>query len=216
MALIMVVEDEIPINKLINKNLTLVGHTCVSVFDGESVFDEIEKQQFDLIILDIMLPKMDGFEVIELIREIPVIFLTSKSSLNDKIKGLKSGADDYIVKPFEMLELIARVEVVLRRTQKNLTEFLFKNVLVNFESRQVYLDNIPVECTPKEFDLLEVLIINRNIALSREKLLEQGWGYDYEGDTRTVDVHIQRIRRKLNLEDTIKTVYKTGYRLELK
>lgn len=163
-----------------------------------------------------MLPKIDGFEVFQFVKDIPTIFLTAKDSLSDKLKGLTIGADDYIIKPFEMLELIARVNIVLRRTKKESTFFSIDSMKVDFKSRQVFLDNLIVECTPKEYDLLEVLIKNRNIALSREKLLELAWGYDYEGDTRTVDVHIQKIRKKLNLEERIKTVYKLGYRLEVK
>lgn len=216
MASILIVEDEKPINNLIVKNLQLVGHNCSSVFDGKEAIDILKNECYDLIILDIMLPKIDGFEVFQFVKDIPTIFLTAKDSLSDKLKGLTIGADDYIIKPFEMLELIARVNIVLRRTKKESTFFSIDSMKVDFKSRQVFLDNFIVECTPKEYDLLEVLIKNRNIALSREKLLELAWGYDYEGDTRTVDVHIQKIRKKLNLEERIKTVYKLGYRLEVK
>lgn len=125
------------------------------------------------------------------------------------------GADDYLTKPFEMLELLARVDAVLRRTKKEDKSFAFDNVIIRFDSRQVLLNGEVVDCTPKEYDLLEALVLNRNIALSREKLLSLAWGYDYEGDTRTVDVHIQKLRKKLGLEERIKTVYKLGYRLEV-
>ena len=216
MALILVVEDEAPINELISKNLKLVGHTSISVYDGESVLNMLEKYDFDLILLDVMLPKMNGFEVMDRVCKIPVIFLTSKNALQDRVKGLRMGADDYIVKPFEMLELLARVDAVLRRTNKNNKTFEIEDVCVDMEGHQIYFRNELVECTPKEFELLEVLILNRNIALSREKLLELAWGYDYGGDTRTVDVHIQKLRKKLSLENHIKTVYKMGYRLEVK
>jgi DNA-binding response OmpR family regulator len=217
MALILIVEDEVPINILINRNLKLVGHECVSVYDGEAVLEMIQKYTFDLILLDIMLPKMDGYEVLEIVKEmnIPVIFLTSKSSLSDRVKGLTLGADDYIVKPFEMLELQARVEAVLRRTNKEQKFFILNNVRVDLDGRQAFLNNELVDITPQEFDLLVVLIRNRNIALSREKLLELAWGYDFEGDTRTVDVHITKLRKKLGLDNYIKTVYKLGYRLEV-
>ena len=217
MALILIVEDEMPINILINRNLKLVGHECVSVYDGEAVLEIIQKYTFDLILLDIMLPKMNGYEVLETVKEmdIPVIFLTSKSSLSDRVKGLTLGADDYIVKPFEMLELQARVEAVLRRTNKGQKFFVLNNVRVDLDGRQAFLNNELVDITPQEFDLLVVLIRNRNIALSREKLLELAWGYDFEGDTRTVDVHITKLRKKLGLDNYIKTVYKLGYRLEV-
>lgn len=197
MALILIVEDEMPINILINRNLKLVGHECISVYDGEGVLEIIQRYTFDLILLDIMLPKMNGYEVLETVKEmdIPVIFLTSKSSLSDRVKGLTLGADDYIVKPFEMLELQARVEAVLRRTNKEQKFFVLNNVRVDLDGRQAFLNNKLVDITPQEFDLLVVLIRNRNIALSRDKLLELAWGYDFEGDTRTVDVHITKLRK---------------------
>jgi len=218
MARILIVEDEKAINTLIKKNLELVGHTCVSAFDGETVFDEMEKIAFDLVLLDIMLPKLDGFQVIqEIIEEdIPVIFLTARGNIQDKIKGLRLGADDYIVKPFDMLELQTRIETVLRRTNKADKSFSLGNVKVNFSSRQVFCDDTLIDFSPQEFSLIETLIKNRNIALSRDKLLSIAWGYDYGGDTRTVDVHIHSIRKKLGWEDIIKTVYKLGYRLEVK
>ena len=216
MAQILIVEDEKTINSLIKKNLELVGHTCVSVFDGEAVFDEIEKQSFDLVLLDIMLPKLDGFQVIEELREnIPVIFLTAKSAIEDRVKGLNLGADDYIVKPFDMLELQARVETVLRRINKADVSFSLGDVHVDLLSQQVFLEGKQIEFSPKEFALIETLIKNRNIALSRDKLLELAWGYEYGGDTRTVDVHVHAVRKKLGWESVIKTVYKLGYRLEV-
>jgi len=210
------VEDEKAINNLIKKNLELVGHKCISVFDGEAVFDAICGQQFDLILLDIMLPKLDGFQVIEELTEsIPVIFLTARSTVEDRVKGLKLGADDYIVKPFDMLELQARIDTVLRRFNKADTSFSLLNVKVDLAGQQVYCKDEVVDITPKEFLLIEALIKNRNITLSRDKLLEIAWGYDFGGDTRTVDVHIHAIRKKLNWEKVIKTVYKSGYRLEV-
>jgi DNA-binding response OmpR family regulator len=215
MAYILIVEDEKPINNLIRKNLEKVGHTCHSVFDGETALAEIAAQEFDLILLDIMLPKLDGFEVMRKIDFTPVIFLTARGAVEDRVKGLKLGADDYIVKPFDMLELTTRVEVVLRRTQKSDNAFTLGDVKVDFPANQVFLKNALVSFTPQEFLLIEALIKNRNIALSRDKLLEIAWGYDYGGDTRTVDVHIHNIRKKLGWEDVIKTVFKLGYRLEV-
>jgi len=210
----LIVEDELPIHELIRRNLQSVGHECRSAFDGREALDALAGGGIDLVLLDILLPEMDGFEVMRRIRGTPVIFLTARSGLADKVKGLSLGADDYLVKPFEMLELLARVDAVLRRTQKAGAPFELDGVRVEFESRQVFVHGRPVECAPKEFDLLETLIRNRNIALSRDKLLELAWGYDFAGDSRTVDVHIQKLRKKLSWEHRIKTVYKVGYRLE--
>lgn len=214
MAFILIVEDEAVINELVKRNLQLVGHQCHSVFDGKTAVSEIRRQSYDLMILDIMLPGFDGFEVIKQANKVPTIFLTAKNSLPDRIKGFSMGADDYLTKPFEILELLARVEAVLRRTQKTESSFEAGDVKIDFSSHQIFHNGQLVECTPKEYELLEVLVNNRNIALSREKLLGLVWGYDFEGDTRTVDVHIQKLRKKLGWGDRIKTVYKLGYRLE--
>ncbi|MCL2366835.1 MAG: response regulator transcription factor [Oscillospiraceae bacterium] len=216
MAKILIAEDEHAINTLIKKNLTLVGHSCVCVFDGEAVFDALEAHSFDLILLDIMMPKMDGFQVLEaLIERIPVIFLTARSAIDDRVKGLRLGADDYIVKPFDMLELQARIETVLRRFNKADTTFTLADVKIDMAGQQVFKGESFVELSPKEFLLIETFVKNRNIALSRDKLLEMVWGYDFYGDTRTVDVHVHSLRKKLGWEHMIKTVYKTGYRLEV-
>lgn len=215
MAEILIVEDELSINELIRRNLNLTGHHCTQAFDGLSAVNLLENGNFDLIVLDVMLPKLSGYHVFERVSGTPTIFLTAKSELSDKLKGLAMGADDYLTKPFQMLELAARVEAVLRRTKKADTGFTLGDLRCDFERHQVFLNETPVECTPKEYELLEVLIKNRNIALSREKLLDMVWGYDFEGGTRTVDVHIQRLRHKLHLENRIKTVYKLGYRLEV-
>ncbi|MCL2169824.1 MAG: response regulator transcription factor [Defluviitaleaceae bacterium] len=217
MAKILIVEDEKAINNLIRKNLEAIGHDCTSVFDGEAVFDALEVQDFDLIILDIMLPKLDGFEVMEhLKREVPVIYLTARAGVDDRVKGLKLGADDYITKPFHMLELLARVEVVLRRAHKADKSFTLGDVHVDLHGRLVYFKDGLIDFTPQEYSLIETFIKNRNIALSRDKLLEIAWGYEFGGDTRTVDAHISRIRKKLHWDNVIKTVYKLGYRLEVK
>ena len=215
MANILIIEDEKAINNLIQKNLHLVGHQCYSMFDGIDADKIIREKNIDLAILDIMLPKIDGYHVYENINFIPVIFLTAKDSLQDKVKGLTLGADDYIVKPFEMVELIARVEAVLRRVKKADDFFEFKNIKIDFSKHLIYKNGNSIECTPKEFELFKVLVKNRNIAMSREKLLELAWEFDFEGDTRTVDVHIQKLRKKLDLTEQIKTVYKLGYRLEI-
>ena len=215
MARILIVEDEYPINNLISKNLTLIGHECLSAYDGLNAIELIRGVSLDLVILDVMLPGLSGFDLIKLVGNVPVIFLTAKSGLEDRLKGLSLGADDYIVKPFSMQELLARVSVVLRRTKRDETIISFDGLTVDMGSRKVFRGDQKINLTPKEYALLEVLITNRNLALSREKLISMVWTYDYEGDTRTVDVHIQQLRQKLGLKERIKTIYKVGYRFEL-
>ena len=214
-AKILIVEDEKAINDLVKFNLELVGHDCYQVFDGETGLEEALKSKYDLIILDVMLPKYSGFEIMESIEDTPVIFVTAKSASEDKIKGLRLGADDYITKPFDIIELVERVKAVLRRTKADAKTFAFDDIRIEFDNSRVFKSGVEVELKPKEFDLLEALINNRNLALSREKLLKLVWDFDYEGDSRTVDVHIQRIRQKLGISDRIQTVYKTGYRFEI-
>lgn len=176
----------------------------------------IIKGNYDLILLDVMLPGKDGFEIIEEIRgrEVPVIFLTAKSDVNDKVRGLRSGADDYIAKPFEAIELLARVEAVLRRAHKNENVLKFRNIVADLDGRQVTLDGKPVTLTPREFSLLVFFMQNVNMAISREQLLSAVWGYSYMGENRTVDVHINLLRKKLGLHGALVTIPKVGYRLE--
>lgn len=214
MAIILVVEDEKAISELLRRNLSLVGHECMQAYSGEEALSMMEAKSFDLVILDIMLPKMSGWDVMKHI-SVPVIILTARGALSERVQGLTSGADDYIVKPFETLELLARVAAVLRRTQKNEKTFTLEEITIDLASRKVLSGGEGIDLTPQEFELLEALIVNRNIALSREKLLEIAWGFDYFGDTRTVDVHIQKLRKKLGWEDHIRTVHKVGYRLEI-
>ncbi len=215
MAKILIAEDEKAINDLIKLNLELVGHECRQVFDGERALDEALSGNYDLILLDVMLPRLSGFEIITEIEGTPVIFVTAKAGIHDRLTGLKLGADDYIVKPFEILELVERVKAVLRRTMGESKCFEFDDIRVEFDTRRVYKGGGEVVLKPKEFDLLEAFINNRNLALSREKLIRLVWNFDYEGDTRTVDVHVQRLRQKLGISDRLQTVYKTGYRLEV-
>ncbi len=214
---VLIVEDDEPISNLIKLNLNMVGYECTQVFSGSDVFPLIKKKSFDLIILDIMLPGEDGFSLIKKISplNIPVIFLTAKNTINDKVLALKSGGDDYIVKPFESIELIARIEAVLRRYSKNSTYLTIKDIIIQEKERVVIKNNTPINLTLKKFELLLMLTKNKNIALSRDYLLEKIWGYEYIGETRTVDTHIQKIRSKLDLFDILKTVYKIGYRLEV-
>lgn len=214
MARILIAEDERAINDLIKFNLELVGHKCSQIFDGEAALELALGEKFDLLILDVMLPGLSGFEIIGRI-DTPVIFVTARASVEDRLCGLKLGADDYIVKPFEILELVERVKAVLRRTKGEVTFFEFDDIRVEFDTRRVYKSGEEVILKPKEFELLSALVTNRNLALSREKLIELVWDFDYEGDTRTVDVHIQKLRQKLGIAERLKTVYKTGYRLEI-
>lgn len=217
MRKILIVDDEEKIRELIRMNLELAGYKCDEAEDGEIALKKLNKFSPDLALLDIMLPKKNGYEIAQsfIKQNVPIIFLTAKDSVTDKVKGLKLGADDYIVKPFESMELLARIEVVLRRTGKFSDVFEYRNIKVDFAKREVFKNNEKIEMTAQEFELLKVLIQNKNLALSREKLLESAWGYDYYGDTRTVDIHIQRLRKKLSWDDIIVTVYKYGYRLEI-
>lgn len=217
MRKILIVDDEEKIRELIRMNLELAGYKCDEAEDGEMALEKLNKFGPDLALLDIMLPKKNGYEIAQsfIKQNVPIIFLTAKDSVTDKVKGLKLGADDYIVKPFESMELLARIEVVLRRTGKFSDIFEYRNIKVDFAKREVFKNNEKIEMTAQEFELLKVLIQNKNLALSREKLLESAWGYDYYGDTRTVDMHIQRLRKKLSWDDIIVTFYKYGYRLEI-
>ncbi len=214
---ILIVEDDEAISGLLCQDLGDEGYKCTCAYDGRQAADLLEENTcFDLVLLDIMLPKIDGYELIEYIRpmNIPVIFLTAKGTVKDKIHGLKLGADDYIVKPFQSGEVLARIEAVLRRFGKTSSRLSFANVIVDLCSRKVFQDSSEIDLTAKEFDLLTELIRNKNIALYREKLYEKVWNEPYFGDTRTLDTHIQRLRKKLNWETYIKTVFRIGYRLE--
>ena len=213
---ILIVEDDEAISNLIKINLNMVGYKSQQVFDGLEAFNLLKKEAFDLILMDIMLPSMDGFELMEKIKDlnIPVIFLTAKNGLADKVTGLKSGAEDYIIKPFETVELLARIEIVLRRYSKNSNCIEFKNLKIYEDERIIKKVDEVIELTLKEFELMLLLVKNKNMAISREYLLEKIWGYEYMGETRTIDAHIQKIRKKLDITDNIKTVYKIGYRLE--
>lgn len=217
MAEILIVEDEELINNLIKENLVLAGHHCIQVYDGGKALELLQREKFDLILLDLMLPGCSGYDILPACGDMPVIILTARDGTYDKVKGLNQGAEDYIVKPFDMLELIARVNVVLRRNAGDKKEvFSLGELCVDLQSHQVLLDGKEVALTLKEYELLEYFIRNQNIALTREQLIDKVWGYDYEGDTRTVDVHVATLRRKLNLGSCLKTVYKLGYRLEVR
>ncbi|MBE5946602.1 MAG: response regulator transcription factor [Lachnospiraceae bacterium] len=216
MIKILTVEDDKPISDLIKLNLTAAGYDCTCAYDGMSAADMLEENSFDLILLDIMLPKVDGYELLEYIKplKIPVIFLTAKSDINDRVKGLTLGAEDYIIKPFEIVELLARINVVLRRYNKNSSSLTFEDLTIDTDNKTVAKNGQNIELTPKEFELLVMLVRNINITLFREKIYESIWESDYLGDTRTLDLHIQRLRKKTGLDKKLKTIYKVGYRLE--
>ncbi len=216
MKKILVVDDERSINDLIVMNLKLSGYECLQAFDGGQAVNLAKAENPDLIILDVMLPVYDGFTLMEkrMFGDIPVIYLSAKDQLTDKVRGLTAGADDYLVKPFEAAELLARVDSVLRRTSKHHRIYTISGTRIDLDERTTTVDGNPVKLTCREFELLEALILNQNLALTREQLLNLAWGEDYFGETRTVDVHITKLRKKLHLENYIKTVYKLGYRLE--
>ena len=214
---ILVVEDDENINQVIVKNLTSAGYAVTSYMDGLEAANAVSHDaDYDLALLDVMLPGMDGFELMGYMQhaEIPVIYLTAKNDVDSKVQGLRDGAEDYIVKPFEVLELLVRIEKVLERTGKMQQVLEVGNLSINLMERSVRKDGEEIFIKPMEFDLLVMLAKNKNIALSRERLLHGVWGVDYTGETRTVDVHIAQLRKKLGLEEQIKTITKLGYRLE--
>lgn len=217
MIKILIVDDEKPICDLIDLNLSASGYQCRTVQDGLEALKLIEEENFDLILLDIMLPGADGYDIMEYIRPmgIPVIFITAKHEVRDRVKGLKLGADDYLVKPFDVVELVARVEAVLRRYNKTERLLSAGDVVVDVEGRRVTRAGVPVELTNKEFGLLVLFMKNKNVALFRETLYEKVWEGEYYGDSRTLDLHVQRLRRKLGWEHSLVAVYKVGYRLEV-
>ena len=211
---ILVVEDEKSIAEMIKLCLTKNGYHCETANNGIVASELIEKYRYDLILLDIMLPDMDGFELIEYIKQfnIPVIFVTAKNAVTDRVKGLRLGAEDYIIKPFDLQELLARIETVLRRFNKTKTVLEFGKIRIDISSRTVHSNGCEVSLSAKEFDLLVYLIRNKNIALRRETIYENVWNEPYYGDTRTVDLHIQRLKKKLQLGDAVETIYKIGYK----
>lgn len=215
---ILIVEDEEPIANLIKMNLKNAGYFCEVAYDGKAGADKLYENHYDLCLLDIMLPKINGYELLEYAKSlnIPVIFLTAKGETEDKVKGLRAGADDYITKPFEILELLARVENVLRRFGKMEKSIRILDLDIDISSRTVTKNGIPIKLTYKEFDLLLLFVRNPNIALYREVIYEHVWDSPYMGDSRTVDLHVQRLRKKAGLEEHIESVYKVGYRFTAK
>ena len=217
MLKILIVEDEEAISDLIRMHLTRAGYVCEQAFDGKEGADKICSKHYDLVLLDIMLPEISGYELLDYVKtnDTPVIFITAMGELSDKVKGLRAGADDYITKPFEMVELLARVETVLRRYHKASDKIQIDDVVIDISSRTVMREKEQISLTMKEYELLLLFARNPNIALYRETIYENVWGSNYMGDSRTVDLHVQRLRKKMNWEDKIKAVYKVGYRLEI-
>lgn len=213
MARILIVEDEESIRLVLSMHLSLVGYETMLACDAQQARELLEEETADLAVLDIMLPGEDGFSLGEVLmaKGIPVLFLTAKTAVCDRVRGLRMGAQDYMLKPFEPAELLARVENILKRTQRKSPRFVSGTLCVDFDARRVTIAGREIALTTMEFDLLALLIRRRGAALSREELLGGVWGYDFAGETRTVDVHIQRLRAKIGGE-WIETVYKYGYR----
>lgn len=211
---ILVVDDEQSIADMVKLCLSKNGYICEAVYDGMTATEKIESNRYDLILLDIMLPDIDGYDLIEYINQydIPVIFVTAKTTVPDKVKGLKLGAEDYISKPFDLEELLARITTVLRRFHKSENIIEVGKIKIDTLERTVRLNGNIVNLTVKEYALLLLLIRNNNIALYRETIFEQVWQEPYYGNTRTIDLHIQRLKKKLDLGDAIETIYKVGYK----
>ena len=216
MAKILIVEDDVNIAKMLEVTLSIGGYESERCDNGKKAVDLVTSQSYDLVLLDVMLPDMDGFKVSEYIdkEETAVIFLTALQDVMDKVKGLKLGAEDYIVKPFETVELLARIEVVLRRKHKSNNTIHYGDITMNIDEHTVKKGDDYVSLTPKEFDILAFFLQNQDIALTRERLLATVWGYEFMGETRTVDIHVQQIRKKMGLHNKLVTIPKLGYRLE--
>ena len=216
MIRILAVDDERPITELLRLSLGRAGYECVCAYDGIEAANLIEKETFDLILLDIMLPGIDGFELMDYIRstDVPVIFLTAKNAVADRVKGLRMGAEDYIVKPFDILELLARVDGVLRRHGKLQNVLKIGDLEINTLSMQVLRRGVEIPLTRKEYELALLFARNLGVVLSKNTIYERVWGGEYPENTRTVELHIQRMKKKLGWDDRIKPVYGIGYRLE--
>ena len=214
MAKILIVEDETPISDLIRISLTKAGYETECVYDGAEAYDRIRAGGYDLILLDVMLPEVSGFELLESLGPVgtPVIFLTAMGNVWDRVRGLKLGADDYIAKPFEIAELLARVEAVLRRTGRKEDVIEAGDLMVDRASREVQRNGESLHLTRKEFDLLLLFLENPDRALFRETIYERIWGDDSESGIRVVDLNVQRLRRKLGWEEKIRAVSRVGYR----
>ncbi len=216
MIKILIVEDDPNIAKLMEATVAIGGYESEICSNGSEAFEKIEYGNYDLILLDVMLPDMSGFEIMRkrTNTDAPVIFITAKQELTDKVRGLRLGAEDYIVKPFEAMELLARIEVILRRVKRIERVYQYGAITVNVEEHICRLDGEEVYLTPKEFDVLVFFMQHKDVAISRDRLLAAVWGFEYEGESRTIDIHIQQLRKKLDLKDRLVTIPKLGYRLE--
>lgn len=214
---IIVIEDDLSISDLLSMNLIAAGYLAVQAYDGNEMEEVLRKHpDADLALVDIMLPGRDGFELMEIFqkRKLPVIYLTAKDDVASKVRGLRLGAEDYMVKPFEILELLVRIEKVLERTGRANRLLTVGDVEVNLDRHQVTRCGQSISLKPMEYDLLVLFLRNRNVALSREEILRRIWGADYLGESRTVDVHVGQLRKKTGLTEKILTIPKLGYRLE--
>lgn len=218
MIKLLIVEDDENIAKMLEATVSIAGYESDTCYDGETGIEKINKNEYDLVLLDVMLPKFNGFQIMENIdtEKTPVIFLTALQDVIDKVKGLKLGAEDYIVKPFEAVELLARIEVVLRRRHKNQNIIKYGDITIDISRHSIKKQDAEITLTPKEFELIVFFMQNLDIALTRERLLSAVWDYEYMGETRTVDTHVQQIRKKLGLQNYLVTIPKLGYRLESK
>lgn len=215
MIRILIVEDDANIAKLIEATVGIGGYEGVVCANGAEAFSRMEREEFDLVLLDVMLPDMSGFEIMRSrTSNTPVIFITAKQELTDKVRGLRLGAEDYIVKPFEAMELLARIEVILRRVKKTAEVYNYGDISVNVEEHTCKQAGELIYLTPKEFEVLVFFLQHKDVAISRERLLSAVWGFEYEGETRTIDIHIQQLRKKLKLKERLVTIPKLGYRLE--
>ena len=217
MLQVLIVEDEKPISNLIRLSLTKEGCHCTCAFDGAAAADLLVDNHYDLILLDVMLPEIDGFELMEYIHplEIPVIFLTAKSAVQDRVKGLRLGAEDYIVKPFEVVELLARIDVVLRRYRKTDMVLEINGLKIDTSSMRVWRAGQEVSLTKTEYELLLLFARNPRRAMYRETIYEHVWGEEYPFGSKAVDLHVQRLRKKAGWERCLQAVNRVGYRLEV-
>ncbi len=211
---ILIVEDDANIAKMIQTIVDMEGYSSTICHDGEEALPLIDTDIYDLILLDVMLPGVSGFDIISRkMSATPVIFITAKQDVTDKVSGLRLGAEDYIVKPFEAMELLARIEVVLRRYNKDIHVLRYDNIIVNVGEHTCKQNGKEVYLTPKEFRILVFFIKHVDVAISRIQLLSSIWGYEFQGESRTVDIHVQQLRKKLDLKDKLVTIPTVGYRL---